>query len=280
MNIVELLKSKTTLSFEVFPPKMDKPLEPLLEILGKLYGLAPDFISVTYGAGGTNAGRAGAICQSILRSGHTVLSHLTCIGQDTAEIDGFIDEFAEAGGSNLLLLRGDLPEGWTGTGGTYTNATELIRYVAGAHPGMTLAGSAYPETHLECTPEEGIRIMREKEELGVSFFMTQLCYDVDAYSRLLDSATAAGIKSPIVIGVMPVLKADATIKMAVTNGCSIPADLARVIGKWGDDPDCYRQAGKEYTARLIDRYRAAGAPGIHLYTLNKYEDIADLVLAM
>lgn len=277
MYIPELLKEKRTISFEVFPPKNDKPLEPLMETLRHLYGLDPDFLSVTYGAGGTNAGRATTICNSIAKSGNTVMAHFTCIGLDTEEVKSAIDEFRTAGVQNLLLLRGDLPEGWTGTRGSFDNATELIRSVREVASDMAISAAAYPETHLESDPEQGIEILKEKQDLGVSFFMTQLCYDVDAFACFLEKAQKAGVTAPMVVGVMPVLKAESTIKMTLSNGCSIPADVARLIGRWDKSPEDFRKAGKEYTLQLIERFKNAGADGIHLYTLNKYEDVVDLV---
>ena len=277
MHIPELLRQKKTVSFEVFPPKNDKPLEPLMETLENLYGLEPDFLSVTYGAGGSNAGRANAICKSITSSDHTVLAHFTCIGMDEAKARSEIDSFRAAGVQNMLFLRGDLPDGWTGTRGDFENATELIRNLRDAASDMAISAAAYPETHLESDFAQGIEILKEKQDLGVSFFMTQLCYDVAAFADFLDKARKAGVTAPIVVGIMPVLKPDSAVKMTLSNGCSIPADLARLFGRWEKSPDDFRKAGKEYTAELIERFRDAGADGIHLYTLNKYEDIADLV---
>ncbi|MDR1778884.1 MAG: methylenetetrahydrofolate reductase [Clostridiales Family XIII bacterium] len=278
MKISETLEKRATLSFEVFPPKDDGSLAPLEETLRKLAGYKPDFVSITYGAGGTNVGRSVDVCRMALGMGHAVMPHFTCIGNTRDGIASFIGPYLDLGIENLLLLRGDLPEGWTGTRGDFTHASELIAFFEESYPGLCLAAAAYPEVHIESqTAEEDVRYLRLKQDLGASFFLTQLCHDVTAYERFRERLAAAGVTIPVVIGLMPILSRAGTIRMSLSNGVSIPADLAAICGRYEKDEESFRKAGMEFTVGLIERYIAAGIDGLHLYTLNRHEDVSTIL---
>jgi methylenetetrahydrofolate reductase (NADPH) len=273
-----MLKKRRTLSFEVFPPKADMPLEPLAHTLKKLYEYNPDFISITYGAMGTNIGRSVDVCKMILDSSGTVLPHFTCIGNTKKSVEEFVSKYVELGIENILLLRGDLPEGWTGTRGDFAHASELIEHFANAYPNLCMGAAAYPEVHIESkTVEEDIRYLKLKQDHGASFFLTQLCHDVEAYKKFMDRLRNNGITIPVVVGLMPILSRAGTIRMSLSNGCSIPADLAAICGRYEKDEDSFKKAGLEFTIGLIDRYIAAGCEGLHLYTLNKYQDVETIL---
>jgi methylenetetrahydrofolate reductase (NADPH) len=280
MKISEILKRKMSFSFEVFPPKEDKPIEPLLETLRKLYRFKPDFISCTYGAGGTNKGRNEEICTAVKESGHEVMAHFTCIGSGREDARRAMGEYGRIGVENLLLLRGDFPEGQSGAGGDFAHADELLAFVGAEFPEFCAAAAAYPEKHMEAASfDEDLCCLRAKQDRGACFLMTQLCHDVRAYERFVRRARKAGVRIPIVAGLMPVLSRETILRITLSNGCSIPSELASIIGKYEKDAEGFKKAGKEYTVRQIHRYIAAGIDGLHIYTMNKYEDIADIVEA-
>ncbi len=278
MRIDRILEKKMTFSFEVFPPKNDQPLEPLRETLDQLSKFKPDFISVTYGAGGTNKGRNNEVCMEILDRDINLMSHFTCIGNSKEDVFNRVTKFENMGGENLLALRGDLPDGWNCTGGEYKHADSLIEALTEQFPNMCLAGACYPEKHIEAkTFDSDIAHMRSKQNNGAKFFVTQLCYDTEAFERFLIRCEKAGIDVPIIVGVMPVLYKNGVLRMTTSNGCSIPAELADIIGKYGEKPDEFKKAGKEYTKELIYKYMSLGIDGLHVYSLNKYKDLAEII---
>jgi methylenetetrahydrofolate reductase (NADPH) len=278
MKIADLLMQKKTLSFEVFPPKEGKSLDPLLETLSRLYDLGPDFISCTYGAGGTNKGRSVEICARVKESGVEILTHMTCIGNTRGEIKNYIAEYRSFGVENVLALRGDLPRGWEGTGGDFGHGDDLVAFLQGEFPELCLAAAGYPEKHLDAPSfAEDVVHLRSKQDRGARFIITQLCHDVDAYSRYMERIRRAGVRIPVIAGIMPVLSREVILRITVSNGCSIPAELASLIGKYGDDPESFKKAGMAYTAAQIRRYLKEDLAGLHLYTLNKWEDIAGIV---
>lgn len=281
MKVSEIMKERMSVSFEVFPPKMDKPVEPLFETIEKLYGFEPDFISCTYGAGGTNKGRQSEILKYLADGGRTVpVAHYTCIGNSREDILGLVREYRRLGIGSFLALRGDFPQGWEGTGGAFDYGCQLIAFLRENFPELELAGGCYPEKHLKAANmAQEIAILKLKQDAGADFFMAQLCHDIDNFCRYREMAARAGVTAPIDFGLMPVLAKDATLRMALSNGCSIPKELAEVIGKYGEDPDAFKEAGKEFTVRQIERLRAEGVAGIHIYTLNRFRDVADIVKA-
>lgn len=279
MRVSEIMKKRMSFSFEVFPPKMEQPIEPLLETLDKLCGFRPDFISCTYGAGGTNKGRHSEILKYLADRGQTIpLAHFTCIGNTRQDILDLVNEYVGFGVDHFLALRGDYPPGQTGTGGDFAHGDELVRFLRENFPDLEIAAGCYPEKHLNSIDMDmEIAVLRLKQDAGADFLMTQLCHDVDNYCRFVEKARAAGITIPIDFGLMPVLAKDPTIRMAVSNGCSIPKELAEIIGKYGDNPDDFKKAGKEFTVKQIYRFISAGIDGLHIFALNKYDDVADIL---
>lgn len=280
MKIIDIIQKHPTLSFEIFPPKADKPIEPLMDTLTRLYGFHPDFISCTYGAMGSNKGRNLEVVTSIQSSGACqALSHYTCIGNSRADVDQALSEYGSAGVQNLLALRGDFPAGSVKTHGDFSHANELIEYVLKKDPSFCVAGACYPEKHLLADSlDSDIDALLKKQDAGACFLMSQLCYDVENFIRFRDRARRRGVVLPIVVGVLPLLKRDGMVRMTLGNGCSIPAKVAELVGRYGDDEDSFRSAGHSFTVDLIQRYRSEGVDGIHLYTLNRFEDVADIVV--
>jgi methylenetetrahydrofolate reductase (NADPH) len=282
MRITDVFKERMTFSFEVFPPKLDQPVEPLAAVLEDLYKFKPDYISCTYGAGGTNAGRNFEICHMIQQSGKSIpMCHFTCIGQTEESIKAHFDEFLEKGMNHTLALRGDLPAGWEDTRSDFSFATDLVRFIRKTYGDklvISVAGS--PEGHIQCRSlEADIAHLRSKQDLGADFITTQLTYDMDQFKRWFDAIRAAGITMPVVVGVMPVLNKDACIRMCLsTNGCAIPRKLARLISKYYEDPKSFRAAGIEYTIDQMYEYMDLGVNGLHLYALNKSDAVTELLL--
>lgn len=300
MSVKEIMERRMSFSFEVFPPKTDAGMVKLVGeggVLDKLYGLKPDYISCTYGAGGTNVGKNLEVLDAIKAGGKcTPVTHFTCIGNTREGIKEQLQRYLDHGIDHMLALRGDLPYGWTGTGGDLHYATELVKFVRDEFGDkFTVAVAGSPEGHIACRSlEADISFLKQKQDEGADFIMTQLCWDMDQFRRWMDAIRKAGITMPVDVGIMPVLSATATINMALSrNGCVMPRALSEIISKnWifpnpfaPDESEesvaakkaAFKEAGMEYTIRLIDEYRVCGIAGIHLYALNKYDDVARLV---
>ncbi|MBQ6373223.1 MAG: methylenetetrahydrofolate reductase [Clostridia bacterium] len=302
MNMTQILKDRLALSFEVFPPKTDAGMNRLCGeggVLDHLYELKPDYISCTYGAGGTNVGKNLEVLTRVGASGRTVpVTHLTCIGNTREGLIGQLQTYLDNGIDHVLALRGDFPKGMDNTCGDLHYAVELVSLIRETFGNrFTIAVAGSPEGHIACTSiESDIGFLKRKQDEGADYIMTQLCWDMDQFRWWMDAIRSAGIWLPVDAGIMPVLDAAATINMTLSrNGCAIPRALAEVISKnWifpnpfsPDEPEdviaakkaAFREAGMAYTVKLIEMYREAGVNGIHLYALNKYEDVTRLVKA-
>lgn len=279
MKIIDRIRTGPTLSFEVFPPKADKPLEPLMDTLERLYAFTPDFISCTYGAMGSNKGRNLEVVSAIQQRGVCeVLSHYTCVGNSREDVLTALSEYESAGVENLLALRGDSPAGAEHTHGDFLHANELISYIRAQTDQFCIAAACYPEKHLLADSlEQDIDALLKKQDAGASFLMTQLCYSAEGYLRFVERARKRGVTLPIIAGILPLLKKDGLVRMTLGNGCSIPAEVSALVGRYGDDEESFRKAGRAFTVGLVRRFLDEGADGIHLYTLNRYEDVAELV---
>ena len=302
MSVMDILDKRAAFSFEVFPPRTDVGMEKLCGengVLEKLYTLNPDYISCTYGAGGTNVGKNLEVLDKIVKDGKTVgVTHFPCIGNTKEGIREQLQTYLDHGINHMLALRGDLPFGWTGTGGDLHYATELVKFVRQEFgEKFTIAVAGSPEGHIACRSlEADIAFLKQKQDNGADFIMTQLCWDMDQFRYWLDAIRAAGITMPVDVGIMPILDQKATINMALSrNGCVMPRALCEIISRYWIFPDPFtnatekgqpsdpmaeqkkadfRKAGIEYTIRQIEEYLSCGIDGIHLYALNKYEDVA------
>ena len=279
MKLIDRIHQQKTLSFEVFPPKADKPLEPLLDTLLQLYQLSPDFINCTYGAMGSNKGRNLEVVTSIQQSGVCeALSHYTCVSSHREDVLQALTEYSDAGVENLLALRGDFPAGVEHTQGDFAHANELISFIRSQTDRFCIAAACYPEKHLLADSlEQDIDALLLKQEAGASYLLTQLCYSVENYLRFRDRAYARGIRLPILVGVLPLLKKDGLVRMTLSNGCSIPAEVSALVGRYGVSEESFHDAGHAFTVQLVQRFLQEGADGIHLYTLNHYSDVANVV---
>ena len=297
MSVSDILETRNAFSFEVFPPKTDVGMEKLCGeggVLDQLYTLHPDYISCTYGAGGTNVGKNLEVLKKIQSDGKCIpVTHFTCIGNTKEGIKEQLQTYLDNGIDHMLALRGDLPFGWTGTGGDLHYATELVKFVRQEFGDkFTIAVAGSPEGHIACRSlEADIAFLKQKQDNGADYIMTQLCWDMDQFRYWLDAIRAAGIWMPVDVGIMPILDQAATINMALSrNGCVMPRELCEIISKnWifpnpfdkepfdanaAEKKASFKEAGIEYTIRQIDEYRACGINGIHLYALNKFDDVA------
>lgn len=292
----QLMKEKSLLSFEVFPPRTKKGVAALPETLAKLCEFKPEYISCTYGAGGTDVGRNMETCKMIQNAGTTPVTHFTCIGNTREGIKNQLQKYLDNGINHILALRGDLPVGWLGTGGDFKYATDLVAFIRkefGNKMEIAVAGS--PEGHIACrTLESDIAVLRQKQDNGADYIMTQICWDMEQFKRWLDKIDRAGIIMPVDVGIMPVLDQAATINMALSrNACAMPRELCKLISKYWIFPNPFdkepfdaavdqkkadfKKAGIEYTIKQIDEYRALGVNGLHLYALNNYKDITEII---
>lgn len=296
MKLSEQMKNKMLLSFELFPPKTDKGMENLPGTIEHLCKYKPEYISCTYGAGGTNVGKNMDVCKMIKDAGTVPVTHFTCIGNTAEGIKEQLQNYLDNGVDHMLALRGDLPFGWTGTGGDFQYATDLVAYVRkefGDKIEIAVAGS--PEGHISCRSlESDIAVLKQKQDNGADYIMTQLCWDMEQFKYWLDAIRKAGVTMPVDVGIMPILDQAATINMALSrNACVMPRELCEIISKHWIFPNPFdkepfdaavdqkkadfKKAGIEYTIKQIDEYRALGVNGIHLYALNKWKDVSEII---
>ena len=297
-KLSEMMKEKQLLSFELFPPKTDKGMENLPGTIEKLCEFKPEYISCTYGAGGGNVGRNREVCQEIIKAGTIPVTHFTVIKNTKEGIKEQLQTYLDEGVDHMLALRGDIPRGETTTCGDFYYATDLVAFVRkefGDKFEIAVAGS--PEGHIACRSlESDIAVLKQKQDNGADYIMTQLCWDMEQFKYWLDAIDKAGVTMPIDVGIMPILDQAATINMALSrNGCVMPRELSRLISKYWIFPNPFdkepfddaleqkkadfKKAGIEYTIKQIDEYRALGINGIHLYALNKWKDVAEIINA-
>jgi methylenetetrahydrofolate reductase (NADPH) len=280
MGIVQKLAGKqSAFSLEFFPPKKDMPIESVYTAIERLAATQPAFVSVTYGAGGGNRERTLDIVSKVDSLALEAIAHLTCVGADRDMISGILDTLESRGVTNVLALRGDVPDGMDRETAFahYRHASDLIAEIK-KRPGFTVAAAAYPEAHVESPSlEQDIEYMKIKAGLGVDLFITQLCFDSCAVVDLYERLYREGIKTPMVTGIMPVLNPKQIIRMALLSACSIPAPLSKIICLYGEKPDEFKKAGLEYAVRQIDLLMRYDINKFHLYTMNKADEIEQIL---
>ena len=269
MKIYELLNKKRTLSFEVFPPKRAYVgTKGVFATIDALKELSPDYISVTYGASGSNSRNAAEIAGYIKKSGIEPLAHLTGGPSSPEDIDRTAEEFLSLGVENVLALRGDKPVDYEAEYCKYfPHATDLMEYLK-KYP-FALAGAAYPEGHPECdTLYKDLAALKRKQDCGAKFFVTQLFYDNSYYYRLVNEAKKIGVTVPIIPGIMPLLKVQNIKRVKEMCGSAVPLEFRNMIEVYSDRPAVMEEIGLNYAVYQIIDLIAKGAPGIHLYIMN------------
>ena len=287
MTIRELLRAHApTLSYELFPPRSPAADETLTETMRILADTEPDFISITYGASGSTRSTSRTVVQRLAES-HTIppLAHLTCVDQSRAELTGVIEEYLAEGVRDFLALRGDPPQGqadWRPHPDGLLYASELVtllREVASAHGigDLSIGVTAFPSQHvMPQWRQQGLDILRAKQDAGADFAITQVFYEVAQYTRLVADAQAEGIALPIIPEVMPLVSATRAHRAAQLTGVETPEALIADLEAAEDDA-AGRAAGVAHAATLSRDLLDAGAPGIHVITFNKHEAAMELV---
>lgn len=279
MKLSTLWKEKTvTLSFEAFPPKKDSDFDSVRFAVEQIAELKPDFMSVTYGAGGGTSAYTAEIAR-IVQAGHGVpaLAHLTCVSSNRDRIHQELEHLKAAGIENILALRGDYPEGYDPAAPRdYRYAADLVREIK-AYGGFCIGAACYPEGHTECrSQEEDLLHLKEKVDCGVDFLTTQMFFDNSALYSFLFRAQRVGIDLPVLAGIMPVTNAAQITRILSLSGTTLPTRFRMILDKFRDRPDAMKQAGIVYAAEQIVDLVANGIRGIHVYTMNKPDVAARL----
>jgi methylenetetrahydrofolate reductase (NADPH) len=273
--ISELFAEKRALrSLEFFPPKDDAAVEALRLTAAALQRIAPDFVSVTYGAGGSTRERTAQVCDFLRRDfGFTVMPHLTCVGHSRTELNDIADRIYEGGFRNIMTLRGDPPKGATEfkvahEGLRYAN--ELVSLLKARHADFCLGVGGYPEKHPEApSPALDLYNLKQKVDAGAAFVTTQLFFNNEVYYRFVDRCRGVGITVPIVPGIMPVLSLKQIQRFATMCGATLPEKLTRRLEAAGEHPDVLESVGIDWALAQIRDLLDHGAPGYHLYILNR-----------
>ncbi len=261
-------------SIEFFPPKDDAGVEALRKTAAALRSISPDFVSVTYGAGGSTRQRTAQV-SGLLKTefGFTVMPHLTCVGHSRGELDEIADRIHSDGFRNIMALRGDPPKGSSSflpAADGLRYASELVSLLKARHPDFCLGAAGYPEKHPEAQSSDAdLDNLRRKVDAGAAFVTTQLFFDNDAYYRFVERCRARGISVPIVPGLMPVLSLKQIQRFTSMCGASLPSTLVRRLEAAGEAAEIAESVGIDWALGQIRDLLASGAPGYHLYTLNR-----------
>jgi len=266
--VTALLAAGRTLSFEFSAPRDAEGQERLSRTLDRLAVLHPAFMSVTYGAAGTSRGPTREVVQGILDRGVTAMPHLTCVAHTSDEIGSVLQAYEAMGVENLLALHGDLPEGSTEVApGHFERAVDLVAFVREREP-WALGVAAHPEGHPRAASRAEDLEHHAAKLKAADFGITQFFFSVEHYERFIESMAARGCTTPVIPGVMPPTNTDRIGMMAAMNGTDFPTALRARIDDAGEDADARRAIAIDEATRLSEALLAAGAPGIHLYTMN------------
>lgn len=277
-------EKKPTISFEVFPPKKDDEFEGVYATLDKLNVLKPDFISVTYGAGGSRSKKTVEIASYIKNTlGIEALAHMTCVGNKKDDIDKVCEELASANIDHVLALRGDRPAYMTDEqyeSRDFAYANELITYMK-SKTDLHIAGACYPEKHFEAMSKRAdMANLKNKVATGCDFLITQLFMNNDVFYDFQEKCLANGITVPICAGIMPITSAKQVATTISLSGTSIPKAFSDLVARYGDNPEDMRKAGIDYAIRQILDLKEYGADGIHIYSMNKPKMTAEIMDAI
>jgi methylenetetrahydrofolate reductase (NADPH) len=278
MKISEFYKKQEhTFSFEFFPPKTPEAEQKLFESIGLLKALAPAYVSVTYGAMGTTRANTVRITGQIKNKiGIEAAAHLTCVGHSREEIRGILEDLKRHGIENIVALRGDIPQDvrdYRPPADGFRYASELVAFIR-EQPGLgevfSIAVGGHPEGHLECRDKDrGLEHLKIKTDAGADAIITQLFFSNDVYFDFVSRVRKAGIRIPVVPGIMPVTHGPQIQRFAQMCGAAIPAPMQAAIERYGEDQQSVESFGIEYATRQCEDLLRRGVPGLHFYTLNK-----------
>lgn len=275
---------KKSISFEIFPPKKDGSFGTVFETLDALGQLRPDFISVTYGAGGSRSGETIQIASYIQNTlGIDAMAHVTCVGSRREQLLKVCEALKENHIGHILALRGDRPRDMSDEqflSRDFAHASDMMSFLR-EHTDLHMAGACYPEKHFEAfSMESDLNNLRRKQEAGAEFFISQLFFDNDFYYSFLEKAARKGITVPICAGIMPITSAKQIGTTITLAGSSVPKALADILATYGDHPEEMRKAGIDYAIRQIRDLQENGVGDIHIYTMNKPKMAAEIMNAI
>lgn len=272
MKIIDILKqNKVTLSFEVFPPKSDMSYTSVAQATQEIAALHPDFMSVTYGAGGGTSEHTVHIASDLHEKYDvTVLTHLTCASSTRANVSHMLESFQQHGIENILALRGDIPADGT-LANDYHYAAELVRDIK-AQGEFCVGGACYPEGHVEAVNKtEDILHLKAKVDAGCEFLTTQMFFDNNIMYNFLYRIREQGITVPVIAGIMPVTNVKQIKRITAMSGTHLPERFKAIVDRFGDNPAAMKQAGIIYATEQIIDLIANGVNHIHVYSMNKPE---------
>ncbi len=279
MKIKDIIKNnKTTVSFEVFPPKEWSKIETTKAVIDEMTESHPAFMSVTYGAAGTTSGFTTEIAQEILSKGVTPLAHLTCLTSTRDKVRHVVQEMKETGVENILALRGDIPEGFTFPDEQYfEHAYQLVNEIKSMGD-FCIGGACYPEVHPESENRvTDIEYLKQKVDCGVDFLTSQMFFDNNVFFNFREMCAIKGINVPLIAGIMPVTKASQITRIIKLSDCTLPVKFEKIVERFGENDNAMKQAGIVYAAEQIIDLMANGVNNIHIYTMNKPDVAAAIV---
>jgi methylenetetrahydrofolate reductase (NADPH) len=281
VKIREILQEKRTVSCEFFPPREEDGIPGVFRAIDRVGAFNPDFVSVTYGAGGSTRSFTERITMQVKQETDLeVMAHLTCVAQTREEVHEVLGRLDEAGVDNVIALRGDPPRGqenFVPAEGGFQYATELIDHIR-ANFEFGLAAACYPEGHTESPDlDSDIRYAKEKVEKGADFLITQLFYDNKYFFEFMDRAHRAGIDVPIIPGVLPILNTAQIRRFTSLCGATIPSELNSKLDEYAEDDNAVRELGVEYASRQVEELWENGVPGIHFYVLNRSYSVSRIL---
>ena len=281
MIIKDILESTRTISCEFFPPKTAEGMDAVFRAVDRLKAFRPDFVSVTYVAGGSTRGFTGEIVTRIKTEAELeVMAHQTCIGQTKEEVHNSLARLEAAGIENVIALRGDLPQvesAVTPVNNSFSHASDLIGHIRGNF-NFCVAAACYPEGHTESVDlDSDIDHTKLRVNHGADFLITQLFYDNHYYFEFVDRANKSGINVPIIPCGLPILSTSQVRRFTVMCGAKIPAALDQQLEKFSEDDNAVRELGVEYATRQVQGLWDAGVPGIHFYVLNRSYSVSQIL---
>lgn len=264
-------KEKVTLSFEVFPPKTETNYQSVYDAAMDVAAIGPDYMSVTYGAGGSTRGNTIKIAETIQKQyGVTAIAHLTCVGASAEDVRTYAAQMKAAGIENILALRGDRPSDYNGEAFTdFHYASELIEEIKKTGD-FCVGGACYPEGHTEAfNKKQDIENLKKKVDAGCEFLTTQMFFDNNILYNFLYRIREKGITVPVIAGIMPITRANQVKRACELSGCNVPERFRNLVDRFGTDPAAMEQAGIAYATDQIIDLIANGINNIHLYSMNK-----------
>lgn len=274
-------KSNPVISFEIFPPKNDEDgskLDKLIYHMGILKKYNPAFISLTYGAGGTNQDFALDIIKRIKNELNvTVMPHFTCVGASGESVKAYLKEIQSLGMKSILALRGDIPEGMTPSSFDFKYANELVEFIK-AHTQLSIGVAGYPEGHLECSDlKTDLDNLKRKVDAGADAIYTQMFFDNEKFLDFVNKARNIGINVPIIPGILPIMSFPQFERMLSMAKVSVPASLMQKLEKFKDNNDDVKAVGVEFATQQCQQLIAEGIEGLHFYTLNTSASVGKIL---